>query len=75
MTTGVADRVRFELELVIVGEASAARKMDELGLDSLDFVQLHHDLEEEFKIQVGIEQLAECDTVGDLIELIESKCA
>lgn len=72
--TDTADRVRVVLEEVIVGAATPARKMEELGLDSLDFVQLHHDLEEEFKIQLGIEQLAECDTVGDLIALVESKC-
>ena len=74
MTTDTADRVRVVLEEVIVGAATPARKVEELGLDSLDFVQLHHDLQEEFKIQIGIEQLAECDTVGDLIALVESKC-
>ena len=72
--TNTADRVRVVLEEVIVGAATPARKVEELGLDSLDFVQLHHDLEEEFKIQIGIERMAECDTVGDLIELVESKC-
>ena len=69
----IAQRVCTELEFVTL-RPHPERRMEDLGLDSLDFAQLHSDLEEEFKIQIGIEEMAACETVADLIKLIEGKC-
>lgn len=70
-----ADRVRVILEEISVGVVTQDRKVDELGLDSLDFVSLQHDLEDEFRVKLPIEELAVCDTVGDITKLIEGKCS
>jgi acyl carrier protein len=70
----IADRVRVVLEEISVGVVTEDRKVDELGLDSLDFVSLQHDLEDEFKVKLPIEELAVCETVGDITKLIKAKC-
>jgi acyl carrier protein len=73
MTLNVSDRVIGELEFV-ASRITREKKIDALGLDSMDFLQLMLDLEKEFKIQIGAEEMAACETVGDLIVLVESKC-
>jgi acyl carrier protein len=71
----VQDKLIHEvLEFVSAGSVSLDRKMDSLGLDSLDFVQLHNDIEDDFDIRLPIAQIVECDTVADLAVLIKSKC-
>lgn len=70
----IAERVQDVLELVIEGSAAPERKMDDLGLDSLDFAQLLVDLDEEFDIHVPEQDAALCETVGELIALVEGKC-
>lgn len=43
----------------------------ELGLDSLDLVELVMDLEEAFDVEIPDEKAEECHTVKDIVELIE----
>ncbi|MDP2892623.1 MAG: acyl carrier protein [Bacillota bacterium] len=47
--------------------------LQELGLDSLDAVQLVMDLEEEFSITIGTEKIAR--TVGEAVQIVEEKLA
>ena len=52
--------------------------IDDLGADSLDTVELIMAFEEEFKDQMGVDEIPESDaekltTVGKVIEYIESK--
>jgi acyl carrier protein len=47
--------------------------LQELGLDSLDAVQLVMDLEEEFSITIGTESIAK--TVGEAVSIVEQKLA
>ena len=44
---------------------------NDLGADSLDFVELSMILEREFNVKFGEEELAEVKTVGDLYNMIE----
>ena len=46
---------------------------NDLGADSLDFVELCVTLEREFNIKLNEDETAKVKTVGDLYELIE-KC-
>jgi acyl carrier protein len=71
MTSTVTDRVIGKIETQGVTPAS---RIDSLGLDSLDFLQLVVDLDQEFDIKIDIEKVALCETVGDLIALIELQC-
>lgn len=45
--------------------------VDDLELDSLDLVDLAMSFEDEFKIEVPEEALAEIKTVGDIVKYIE----
>lgn len=58
----------------MLGAKGTGQRIEDLGLDSLDFLQVMVDLEAEFKIQIGAEEMAACDTVGELVDLIEGKC-
>ena len=42
----------------------------DLGADSLDFVELVMELEEEFDIEIGDDKLEEIETVAELIDII-----
>ena len=44
---------------------------NDLGADSLDFVELSMTLEREFNVKLSEEDTAKVKTVGDLYELIE----
>ncbi len=46
---------------------------DDLGIDSLDAVELSLDLENEFDIEITDEELSSLKTVEDIVKLIESK--
>ena len=47
---------------------------EDLGVDSLDIVELSLDLEEEFDIEeMSEEDLASIKTVGDLVHYLQSK--
>ncbi len=46
---------------------------DDLGIDSLDAVELSLDLESEFDIEITDEELSSLKTVEDIVKLIESK--
>lgn len=45
----------------------------ELGIDSIDLVDLVFQMEEELQIQFEDEELTQIKTVGDLIKLVEAK--
>jgi len=56
-----------------VGEITAERRIDELGLDSVSFAELIILLEDELDVVVENEELVELETFGDLGELIQSR--
>ena len=46
---------------------------DDLGADSLDLFELVMALEEEYGLELPAEELADVETVGDVIEYLKSK--
>lgn len=46
-----------------------------LGLDSVDVVGMVMQVERQFRIRLGSEELAALTTVGDLLDLLEAKVA
>ena len=64
----VAERVEKD-----VSEITMDSKFQDLGIDSLDTVELLMNLEDKLGIEVGLDQKVE--TVGDLVAFIESKQA
>jgi len=50
-----------------------ARLVEDLGLDSLDAVELAISVERKFDIEVPEEQLTKLKTVADMVALVESR--
>ena len=50
-----------------------AKICDELGADSLDFVEASIAIEEAFKIQIPDKELDKIVTVGDMIQCVSTK--
>ncbi len=46
---------------------------EDLGVDSLDAVEVNMALEEKFDISISDEELAELKTIEDIVSLIEGK--
>ena len=70
----VFDRIRDIMveQLGIEGsELGKDTSFEELGVDSLDIVELTMALEEEFEIEITVDE--DMRTVGDLVDYIESK--
>lgn len=53
-------------------EESSSLK-DDLGIDSLDAVEIVLEIETRFDIKVSDEEIAKLNTVKDIIDLVESK--
>ncbi len=64
----IVDTLAIEEEKVTM-EASLK---DDLGIDSLDSVELSMNLEDEFSIQIEEEKLAEFVTVGNIVNYLAS---
>ena len=47
--------------------------IDDLGADSLDLFELTMALEEEYDTEIPAEELADIETVGDVIEYLREK--
>lgn len=60
----ITDKKKITKDLTLIGD---------LGLDSMDFVDLIADLEKEFDIKVNDKEVLEIKTVGDIEEYV-SKC-
>ena len=50
-----------------------ARLVEDLGLDSLDAVELAISVERKFEIEVPEEELTKLKTVADMVALVESR--
>ena len=64
------------IDLLQVSEDSVtldANFIDDLGADSLDIVELVMALEEEYDVEIPSDDLAELNTVGDVINYLKDK--
>lgn len=73
--TDTPERVRdvIRRELGVPKCQNRDRLRDNLGADELGLVQIAMELEEEFEIDVSDQELHDCDTVSDVIDLVERK--
>jgi acyl carrier protein len=76
-TQDVADALReimaARLGLTAEQIVPEARLVEDLGLDSLDAVELAIAVERKFDIEVPEEELAKLKTVADMLALVESR--
>ena len=57
---------------VDAGPMSATASFDELGIDSMDTMELHRKVEEEFGVEVPDEQLPMIGSIEDLVNFVTS---
>ena len=76
-TQGVAEGLReimaARLGLPAEQLVPEARLVEDLGLDSLDAVELAISVERKFDIEVPEEELTKLKTVADMVTLVESR--
>ena len=51
-------------------EPALTDNVKEIGLDSLDVVELLMSVEEEYDVSIPDEKVAECDTLNDVVDLV-----
>ena len=68
------DKIKERLSAKLKGqELTAESSFKDLGIDSLDLVDLVFELEEEIGVEFEDEELLKISTVQDLLDLIETK--
>lgn len=68
------DRIKARLDGKLKGkELTPDTSFKDLGLDSLDLVDLVFEMEEELGVQFEDEELLQIKTVKDLLTLVEAK--
>ncbi|OPZ36029.1 MAG: Acyl carrier protein [Tenericutes bacterium ADurb.BinA155] len=76
MATSQMDEIKkMFAERIGVSKVDESKSLKEIGLDSLDVVEMCLDLEDKFGIQFETEELSQFKTVGDLFASIEKKLA
>lgn len=72
-----AERTRQLISEQIGAEISAItddkHRVSDLGMDSLDDIELVMALEDEFFIEISDEDAEQCNTVGEIVALVQSK--
>jgi acyl carrier protein len=75
MTDSVESRIQSGvLEFITSAKITRDTKIDALGIDSLEFLSMVQDLEKEFGVPFTADEVVTCETIGDLVKLVESKC-
>lgn len=62
----IADRIDCDVETI-----TPETKLSEIGIDSLDTIEMLMNLEDELDVEIELEEKVE--TVGELVAFIESK--
>ncbi len=65
----IADTINCDVATIT--EASSLQ--DDLGIDSLDAVELNMALEDKFGISISDDELAALKTVGDILKVVSEK--
>ena len=65
----MAERLGLQVEQIV----PEARLVEDLGLDSLDAVELAIAVERKFEIEVPEEELTKLKTVADMVALVERR--
>ena len=71
----IAEIVQKHVELLCIDESLYEKSLTEMGVDSIKFVCIIVDLEEEFKIEIPDELLlrSELDTIHRMAEVVISR--
>ena len=56
-----------------VSKIKTTDKLNEIGLDSLDLVEVMLEIEESLNVEIKSDEILDIVTIGDLLNLIEQK--
>ena len=73
VANGLKEIMAARLGLPVEQLVPEARLVEDLGLDSLDAVELAISVERKFDIEVPEEELTKLKTVADMVALVESR--
>ena len=73
MLEKMSEMIAEQLNCDAAGITAETSFKDDLGADSLDLFELVMALEEEYGLEIPAEELADVETVGDVIEYLKSK--
>ena len=73
VANGLKEVMAARLGLPVEQLVPEARLVEDLGLDSLDAVELAISVERKFDIEVPEEELTKLKTVADMVALVESR--
>jgi acyl carrier protein len=73
VASGLREIMAARLGLPVEQLVPEARLVEDLGLDSLDAVELAISVERKFDIDVPEDELARLKTVADMVALVESR--
>ncbi len=72
---GTFEKVKESLERLVKGNTSTIKLEDsfinDLGLDSLDYIDLIFELEQKFDIYISDEESTKFETINDLVNYID----
>ena len=68
-------RIIRKYSKIVESDINANTRIKELKFDSLDLLEFQIAVDDEFGIEVGIEDFLKCSSVADLIMLIEKYTA
>lgn len=71
----LTDLMARQLGLLPRDIREAAHLVSDIGMDSLDCIELVMCIEEDFEIEIHDEEAERCATVGDVLALIARKAA
>lgn len=69
----VKPHLEYQDDEVVNAMHGGTNLLDELGLDSVDLVEVVMDIEEEFDIAIADEEIQQVRTVDDLVGMIAGK--
>ena len=71
----IKDILQYKLGLEENQVADHTRFSDDLGIDSLDMIEIHMEIEKKFSVKIEDEVAEKLTTVGSLVTYIRSKSA
>ena len=69
----IKDILQYKLGLEENQVADNARFSDDLGIDSLDMIEIHMEIEKKFSVKIEDEVAEKLTTVGSLVTYIRNK--
>jgi len=69
----ISDQMIMDNDVTLGNLSEKTKLKSDLGIDSLDLINIVNDVEKHFEIEVGFESIEELHTIGNCLSMIEQK--